>query len=152
MSHFHGAIGGTFLHGNGDAPGAGSGPNAPTAVAGSATGGTAATSTWVSGSTDETGFLVELSTDDGATWSTSGTVGAGVQTFAHSGLIPARAYRTGITALGADANSARVVSAAWGTDNTGTGGGDLGVGGAASTGVTILYRAAPENRVYTPRP
>lgn len=100
-------------------------PNAPTDVEGAATGGTTATSTWVDASTNETGFLVELSDDDGATWVYEYTFWAGVTTMDHVGLTPATMYRTGVTALGAGGNSARAVSAPWWTDNTGGGGSEI---------------------------
>ena len=109
------------------------GPAAPTDVAGAATGGTTATSTWVDASGDETGFVVELSTDGGGAWVTAGTVGVGVQTYAHTGLTPATAYLTGVTALGSAGNSARAVSTSWWTDNTG--GGDSGLPGATTATV-----------------
>lgn len=122
----HGAIAGApYGTLSGKTAAGASAPTAPNTVAGSATGGTTAASTWVDASSNETGFLVELSTNSGGTWATAGTVGIGVQTYAHTGLTPATSYMTGVTALGATTNSARAVSAEWWTDNTGGGSSEL---------------------------
>ncbi|MDR3634849.1 MAG: fibronectin type III domain-containing protein [Isosphaeraceae bacterium] len=54
----------------------------------------------------ETGFLVERSTNSGSTWTTAGTVAAGVTTFIDAGLVESTSYTYRVTATNAAGASA----------------------------------------------
>lgn len=105
-----------------------SAPNAPTSVAGDATSESAATINWVDASGNESGFEVQLESPTGSgTWVTAtgdaNPTAPGVQSFAATGLAGATDYTPRVRALGATLNSAYATGAAFGTDNTGGGGG-----------------------------
>src|SRR5213076_3522422 len=66
-------------------------PAAPSGLSATATSSTAVTLTWVSNSTNETSFKIERALGAGA-FSQVGTVGAGVTTYADSGLTANTSY------------------------------------------------------------
>src|SRR5207302_730213 len=80
-----------------------SSPTAPSGLSATATSSTAVSLTWVSNSTNETSFKIERALGAGA-FSQVGTVGAGVTTYADSGLsaTPTCSYRVRASNTGGD--------------------------------------------------
>jgi hypothetical protein len=60
---------------------------------------------WTDNSADESGFRIERSTDGGATWTQQGAVGAGVTSFAATGLTASTAYQFRVRAYNTAGNS-----------------------------------------------
>ncbi|MDR3634278.1 MAG: fibronectin type III domain-containing protein, partial [Isosphaeraceae bacterium] len=80
-------------------------PNQPAITSATAQSDTAVALTW-SDVAGETGFLVERSTNNGTTWTTAGTVGAGVTSFTDTGLSESTSYTYRVTATNAVGSSA----------------------------------------------
>ena len=88
-------------------------PVAPSNASAMATSSKTVTVTWTTNSTNESGFKIKRSTSTTGTFSQVGTVGAGVTTFADTGLSPSTAYYYQVVATNAngDSNATNVASA-----------------------------------------
>jgi FtsP/CotA-like multicopper oxidase with cupredoxin domain len=86
-------------------------PAAPSGVTAAKASANSITVKWADNSTNETGFTIQRSANNGATWTTVGTVGVNVKTFTNTGLGKGT-YLFQVRANGAASNSLYVVCAA----------------------------------------
>ena len=80
-------------------------PAAPSNAAATATSASSTAVTWTSNSNDESGFIINRSTSPTTGFTKVGTAGAGVTTYADTGLSPLTTYYYQVMATNADGNS-----------------------------------------------
>jgi hypothetical protein len=81
-------------------------PAAPSNLVGTAVSSSQINLSWTDNSTNESGFTVQRSTNNGATWTTVATVGPNVRTFNNSGLVRNTQYRYRVAAFNSAGTSA----------------------------------------------
>jgi len=80
-------------------------PAAPTSLMTTAVTSSQVDLAWTDNSGNEDGFVIERSTDGGATWNPVGQTGAGVATFSDTTVIPGNSYLYQVYAFNANGNS-----------------------------------------------